>query len=60
MALSFSLTRAGKVVVLPVDSGVIENLAHLREGRLKMSREGRRVAREMLRPATEIFHNGQI
>ena len=32
------------------------NLVHLREGRLKMKREGRRVAREMLRPATDTYH----
>ena len=31
------------------------NLVHVREGRLKMSREGRRAAREMLRPATDTY-----
>ena len=33
------------------------NLVHLREGRLKMRREGRSIAREILRPATDTFHH---
>ena len=36
------------------------NLVHLREGRLKMRREGRSMAREMLRPATDTYHHHDL